>query len=220
MPADHSGLAARLGRLTAAALAALVLWLPAGACLGQTVLEDVNENSKYYLLTLSGLVGKTSFHNVRAMLVLAAAPPESIHDYVVTINGWPESNGESTFVWNSGDSHMDSLAGRVTCRIVNTFSRSPNISFFHLSPALFKGEGMLTQREGERIRQARKETLPTKVPAVAGELTLDFTGQKVAGTVWLSGYNAVEKANIRYQAAFTGELTGELTSTLRPGRGE
>ena len=70
------------------------------------------------------------------------------------------------------------------------------------------------------IRRARKEALPTKVQAVAGELTLDFTGQKVAGKVWLNGYDAVEKANIRYQAAFTGDLTGELTSTLRPGPGQ
>ncbi|MDQ7830683.1 MAG: hypothetical protein RDU30_03040 [Desulfovibrionaceae bacterium] len=218
MPADHSGLAARLGRLTAATLAALVVWLPARACLGQSVLEDVNENSKYFLLTLSGLAGKTSFQNVRAMLVLAASPPGSIHDYLVTINGWPESNGENTFVWNSEDSYMDSLAGRVTCRIANTFSRSPNIFFFHLSPALFKQEGMLTQRESERIRQTLTEALPTKVQAVAGEMTLDVTGQQVTGKVWMNGYDAVEKANIRYQATFHGVLSEELTATLRGGK--
>ncbi|NDY56360.1 hypothetical protein G3N56_06335 [Desulfovibrio sulfodismutans] len=215
MPTDHSGLVARLGRLTAAALAALVLWLPARACLGQTALEDVNENSKYYLLTLSGLAGKKSFQGVRGMLVLSAAPPDSNNNYVVTINGWPEDNGVNTFVWNSKDSQMESLSGRMTCRIANSYSVSPNIFFFHLSPALFKREGMLTQREGERIRQVLKEALPTKVQAVAGELTLDFTGQQVTGQVWMNGYDFVEKANVRYRATFQGELTGELKSSRR-----
>lgn len=217
MPADRSGLAARLWRLTAAALAVALLCLPASICRGQTILEDRSENSKYYLVTLSGLVGKTPFQNARAMLVVSASPPGSIHDYVVTVNGWPEDNGENTFVWNSEDSSMDSLGGRVACRVVNAFSRSPNLFFFYLSPALFKRDGMLTHREGERLRQVRKVALPTKIQAKAGELSLNFTGGQVEGRVWMAGYDFVEKANVRYQAVFQGELSRELKATRRGG---
>jgi hypothetical protein len=218
MPADHTGLAARLGRLTATALAVLVLCLPARKALGQDVLEDLEETPRHYLLTLSGQVGKTSFQKVQAMLVLATSPTGSIHNYIVTIGGWPKSNAAASFVWNSEDSHMDSTYGRVTCRIANSFSRSPNIHFFYLSPVLLGREGMLTQNEGDLLRQERREVRPTMIQAQAGELVLTFTARQVSGQVWITGYDPVQKANIHYHATIHGALSGELKSTLRGGR--
>lgn len=218
MPEDRSGHASRIRCLTASAFVALVLGLWPGQCLGQTVLEDVYESARYYLLTLSGLVGKNSFQQTQALLTLASSPPGSIHAYVVTIVGWPKNNGENTFVWNSEDSSEESLLGRVTCRIVESAAKPPNINFFYLSPVLFKRQGMQTQHEGERLRQVRKEALPTKIQARAGELTLNFTGQQVDGRVWMTGYDFVEKANVRYQATFQGTLSRELKTIPRSGR--
>lgn len=219
MPTDHTGLVARLGRLTAAALAALVLCLAARVSQAQDILEDGNnEAAKHYLLTLSGQVGQTHFQSVRAILSVAASQPGSIHNYVITISGWPKTNGASTFAWNSEDSLMDSVSGRVTCRIVNSYSQAPNINFFYLSPALLKREGMLTQHEGARLREERRDVRPTMVPAQAGELTLNFSGLQVNGQVWINGYDPVQKAHVRYQATFQGELSRELKSTLHGGQ--
>ena len=220
MPEDRSGHAPGVRRLTALALAALVLCLWAGQCLGQTVLEDLDENAKYYVLTLSGLVGKNAFRQTQAVLTLTASPPGSIHAYVVTVTGWPKANGENTFVWNSEDSSVESVLGRVTCRIVSSAAKPPNMHFFYLSPILFKREGMLTQHEGERIRQVRKEAVPSMIQARAGELTLNVAGQQVDGRVWMTGYDFVEKANVRYQATFQGALSRELKFTPRRGRND
>ncbi|MHC1789508.1 hypothetical protein [Solidesulfovibrio sp.] len=220
MPEDHSGHASGFRRLTALAFTILVLCLWAGQCLGQTVLEDIDEREKYYVLTLSGLVGKNSFQQTQAVLTLASSPPGSIHAYVVTVTGWPKNNGENTFVWNSEDSAVESVLGRVTCRIVSSAATPPNMHFFYLSPVLFKREGMVTQHEGERIRQVRKEALPTMIQARAGELTLNVAGQQVDGRVWMTGYDFVEKANVRYQASFQGTLSRELKNTPRIGRND
>lgn len=214
---DHSGRPARLRRLIATAFAVLALGLSARPGLGQTVLEDLNEDSKYYVLTLAGLVGKNGFQQVRGILTLASSPPGAQHAYVVTITGWPKNNGENTFAWNSEDSLMESLLGRVTCRIVASASKPPNMHFFYLSPVLFKREGMVTQHEGERLRQVRKEALPTKIAAQAGELTLNFTGDQVTGRVWMSGYDFTEKAPVRYQANLQGTQSRELKPTQRRG---
>lgn len=204
----------------AAACAVLALGLSANQGFGQTVLEDLNEDSKSYVLTLAGLVGKNTFQQVHGVLTLASSPPGSQHAYVVTISGWPTTNGENTFVWNSEDSLMESLLGRVSCRIMASASKPPNMHFFYLSPILFKGEGMVTQHEGERLRQVRKEALPTKITAQAGELTLNFTGDQVTGRVWMSGYDFTEKAPVRYQANFQGTLSRELKPTPRRGRND
>ena len=204
----------------AAAFAVLALGLSANQGFGQTVLEDLNEDSKSYVLTLAGLVGKNTFQQVHGVLILASSPPGSQHAYVVTITGWPKTNGENTFVWNSEDSLMESLLGRVSCRIVPSASKPPNMHFFYLSPILFKGEGMVTQHEGERLRQVRKEALPTQITAQAGELTLNFTGDQVTGRVWMSGYDFTQKAPVRYQANLQGTLSRELQPTPRRGRND
>ena len=204
----------------AAAFAVLALGLSANQGFGQTVLEDLNEDSKSYVLTLAGLVGKNTFQQVHGVLILASSPPGSQHAYVVTITGWPKTNGENTFVWNSEDSLMESLLGRVTCRIVASASKPPNMHFFYLSPILFKGEGMATQHEGERLRQVRKEALPTQITAQAGELTLNFTGDQVTGRVWMSGYDFTQKAPVRYQANVQGTLSRELQPTPHRGRND
>lgn len=219
MPADHTGLAARLWRLTATVLVAAALLLPARPAPGQDILEDTNnEFTKSYLLTLSGQVGKKRFQGVRAALVVAASPPGSMHNYVITVNGWPLTNGPSTFDWNSEDSRLESVSGRVTCRIVNSFSRSPNIHFFYMSPVLFEREGMPTQHEGALLAQERREVQPTMIQAVAGELTLNFNGRQVTGEVWMNGYDPVQKSHVRYQATIQGELSRDLKSTLQGGR--
>ena len=70
MPADHSGLVARLGRLTAAALAALVLWLPAGACLGQIM----GFGARGYHLALIGLAAVWVALSLPLGALCAAAP--------------------------------------------------------------------------------------------------------------------------------------------------
>ena len=132
MPEDRSGHVPRLRRLMAFAVVAVALCHPAGSCLGQTVLEDLNESSKFYLITLSGLVGKSSFQRIQGVLTLAAAPPGAMHAYVVTISGWPQTDGENTFVWNSEDSSMDSLLGRVTCRIVNAAGQASQYALFFI----------------------------------------------------------------------------------------
>ena len=42
------------------------------------------------------------------------------------------------------------------------------------------------------------------IPAETGELKLTINPNSVSGTVWLQGYDTVEKSYVRYSASFSG----------------
>jgi len=197
-----------------AAVLALLAWLwPAGAA-AQEILGDRPESGRQYLLQLSGSVGIDNFTDTTAILNLGPAPEGEANTYVLTVSGWPRDNGTNTFVWVSDDTRMTDVSSKVVCKVVNSAFKQTNIHFYYLTPRLLK-LGVTTQHDAEDIRQARKVAQPTRIGANAGELSLNFMGDSVTGQVWITGYDPIGRATVRYQANIYGEINRGLSSTHR-----
>ena len=64
--------------------------------------------------------------------------------------------------------------------------------------------------EGKKF--AEKTALPTLINATAGRLKLRIYSNSVSGTIWMKGYDPVEKAFVLYSA----QLYGQKVYGLRP----
>ena len=174
---------------------------------GQELLADTGGNPKVFLIEISGTVLNETFSKARALLWLAPPNPGSINPYLVTIDGYAKTNERNDLHWNSDETLMDAFASQVRCQIKKSFVKPPNIFFFYLSPALLGKRQFLTQRESERQKLAEKGALPTKVFASAGELSFTVASGEVKGSIWIKGYDAVEKSYVQYSAGFYGRQT-------------
>lgn len=213
MPTYHPGRCLRHFSLILAIFAA-VSSVPAFA---QDLLQDRSEagGSKQYLITMAGRVGKENFQNVTGVLELFPAAEDSLYPYIIVINGWPTDNGFNTFAWNSLQSDVTTMSTRVQCHMTDEFGFKANIHFYYLSPILFKRRGSLTQHEHERIQQAKKVALPTRVYAKSGDLNLNFLGTMVTGEVSMNGYDSTGHEYVQYYAHIEGSLNRGIKSRHR-----
>lgn len=172
---------------------------------GQDLLEGT-EFPKQYLLQLSGTVLNETFSGVQALLTLMPPTPGSFNPYQIIIQGFPKRNSRNSFFWNSEHSEMTAIANEITCDIKRTFVKPVPMHFFFLSPELLRHTG--AAYEGEKF--AEKVALPTVIQAKAGKLKLRIYADSVSGTVWMKGYDPVEKAFVLYSARMYGKKSSKL----------
>lgn len=176
-----------------------------GVSRAQELLLDSGKNPKYYLLKLSGTAQNERFNDAHAILMIAQPPPLSTHEYLVIVEGYPQKNTRNAFYWHSEESSMTALSTEITCDIRPGYSKQPDIHFFYLSPSLLESRVFLTQQEGARRKMAEKMALPTRVEARSGKLDVRILGEEVSGTVWMKGYDSIERAYVDYRASFSGQ---------------
>ncbi len=164
------------------------------------------ETSKQFLITMSGTVGKETFHSARCLLTINPRVVGSLNPYQVIINGYPFTNSRNSFFWFSEDTNMTALAGGITCRLKKTYVKQSSIHFYYMSPALLT-PGSFTQANKEQAAQRLKDAKPTRITAQDGVLELNVTGGGVRGKVWMTGYDFIEKAYVRYAAVINGHRT-------------
>jgi hypothetical protein len=177
---------------------------PAGS-VAQDLLEGT-EFSKQYLLQLSGTVMNETFSGVQALLTLMPPAPGASNPYQLTIDGFPKKNSRNSLFWNSTHSEMTAVANDITCDIKQTFLKPVPMYFVFMSPELLRHTGAAF--EGEAF--AEKTALPTLINARAGRLKLKVHSTSVSGTVWMKGYDPVEKAFVQYSAKIYGKRSYKL----------
>jgi len=177
---------------------------------GAQMLLDETEISKQYLLQISGTVMNETFSGAQALLTLMPPAPGSINPYQIVIEGFPQKNSRNSFFWRSEDSEMMAVANDITCDIKRTFIKEVPMYFIFLSPELLRHPGAAF--EGEKF--ALKVALPTFITARAGRLKLRINSDTVSGTVWMKGYDPVEKAFVLYSA----RLYGRKSFNLKPNQ--
>lgn len=168
----------------------------------QDLLEGT-EFSKQYLVELSGTVMNESFSGAQALLTLmqpTTGRRQYDNPYQLIIEGFPKKNSQNSFFWHGDYSEMTAIANEITCDIKRTFLKQVPIHFFFLSPELLKHYG--ASIEGEK--SGLKVALPTLINARAGRLKLRIHSNSVSGTVWMKGYDPVEKAFVLYSARLYG----------------
>jgi hypothetical protein len=181
------------------------------------LLEGSATSQKQYLVQLSGTVMNETFSSVQALLTLSGpvAGNKYGNPYLIVIEGFPKQNSVNSFFWNGDDSEMRSLSNEITCDIKQTSVKEVKIFFYFLSPKLLKYTGEQEEslvREEANRKAAEKVALPTFVRARAGQLKLRIHSNSVSGTVWMKGYDPVEKAFVLYNA----RLSGKKVYGLRP----
>ena len=170
--------------------------------------------TKQYLLQLSGTVMNERFSKARALLTLTPNSPGDPNPYLIVIEGFPKQDSRNSFFWNSGYSEMSAISNDITCDIKRTFIKGTPLFFMFLSPELMRlpRDVISTRAKGEVEKDALKVALPTVVPARAGKLKLRIHSNTVSGTVWMKGYDPIEKAFVLYNA----HLYGTKSYHLRP----
>lgn len=180
----------------------------------QDLLEGT-EFSKQYLVQLSGTVMNETFSGAQALLTLMPPAPGSNNPYQLTIQGFPKKNSRNSFFWNSEDSEMTAIANEITCDIKRTFIKPVPMHFIFLSPELLRHTGALAAKAGDEGKKLAESTaLPTLINARAGKLKLRIHANSVSGTVWMKGYDPIEKAFVLYSA----RLYGQKSLHLEPRR--
>lgn len=189
----------------------VTLFIVAGAGLfavrswGQDLLEGT-EFRKQYLLQLSGVVMNETFSGAQALLTLMPPAPASFNPYQIIIEGFPKKNSRNSFFWNSEHSEMTAIANEITCDIKRTFVKEVPMHFIFMSPELLRHTG--AAYEGKAF--AEKTALPTLIYARAGKLKLRIHADSVSGTVWMKGYDHVEKSFVLYSARIYGKKSSKL----------
>lgn len=180
--------------------------IPASA-VSQDLLEGT-EFTKQYLLQLSGTVMNETFSGAQALLTLMPPPPGGIsrNPYQLIIEGFPKKNSRNSLFWNSEHSEMVAIANEITCDIKRTFIKQIPMHFVFMSPELLRHTGAAF--EGKEY--ALKTALPTLITARAGKLKLRIHADSVSGTVWMKGYDPVEKAFVMYSATIYGKRSRNL----------
>jgi hypothetical protein len=175
-----------------------------------SLLEDANF-SQTYLLEFAGTVLHENFTSGKAILTFSKAPPGSQHEYLVLIEGFPQKQTRNSFYWNSEDSTMEVYANHVVCAVRQGAIKTADIHFFYLSPSLLKRP--YTHKDKENLQKTLKTAKPTKVFAQSGELKLTINAQTVAGTVWLKGYDSIQKSHVQYAVSFSGTRESRVEQT-------
>jgi hypothetical protein len=179
-----------------------------------SVAQDLLEGtqfSKQYLLQISGTVMNETFSEAQALLILMPPVPGSNNPYQFTIQGFPKRNSRNSFFWNSENSEMTAIANEITCDIKRTFIKPVPMHFVFLSPELLRYTGALAVKAGDEGKKLAESTaLPTLINARAGKLKLRIQSNSVSGTVWMKGYDPVEKAFVLYSARLYGQKSNHL----------
>jgi hypothetical protein len=191
---------------------------PGDVIAGSLLLDGDPLAKKQYLLQISGTVMNETFSGVQALMTLTGALKASPYNnpYLIIIEGFPKQNSVNSFYWASDESEMLALANEVTCNIKRTFVKQTAQNFYFLSPVLLKRQGGLGQlvREDVVKAEAEKVALPTYINSRAGQLKLRIHSNTVSGSVWMKGYDPVEKSFVLYSA----RLYGKKVYGLRPKR--
>jgi len=164
-----------------------------------------------YHANVSGTIGSTYFSNALTQITLRQAPPASKNQYILIVEGLPEISAKNSFNWISESTTMNVVANEITCNITgNAVKMQTDARFFYLSPTLLEREDYRTAQEQERLERSKKMAKPTKVFAQDGALKLKFTPGEVTGSVWLKGYDPIEKSYVTYQGYISGRSTEKL----------
>jgi hypothetical protein len=166
------------------------------------------ELSEQYLVDLSGTVMSETFSGAQALLTLKQSSGSRKHNnpYTLIIEGFPNKNSRNSFFWDSEYSEMTAIANEITCDIKRTFVKQIPMHFFYLSPELQKNDSDAPEDE----KFALKAAIPTSISVRAGKLKLRIHSNSVSGTVWMKGYDPVEKAFVLYNARLSGKKTYHL----------
>jgi len=176
----------------------------------ESILEEGETSTLQFLIELSGHVHKEQFNGVQAILTLNIPPDASSNPYLLTVEGYPQRNACNTFFWISGATTMTALGGDIVSELKPAVGIRSGIHFFFLSPVLLEKRIFMTQLEKQRKQQAEAVALPTKIFAKAGKITLSLRESSVSGTVWMNGYDDVERSYVTYSASFSGRKTSRL----------
>jgi hypothetical protein len=171
----------------------------------QDLLEGT-EFSKQYLVQLSGTEMNETFSGAQALLLLMPPVPGSNNPYQLIIQGFPKKNSRNSFFWNGEYSEMTAIANEITCDIKRTFIKPVPMHFIFMSPELLRNTGAAFEGEAYALKTA----LPTLITARAGKLKLSINANSVRGTVWMKGYDPVEKAFVLYSAHLSGKKSFNL----------
>ncbi len=178
-------------------------FLPADAA-AQDLLEGT-QFPKKYLVQLSGTVLNETFSQTQALLTLMPPAPGGFNPYQLIIEGFPKKNSRNSFFWNAEYSEMTAIANEITCDIKRTFVKPVPMHFFFLSPELLRYTG--SAYEGKKL--AERTALPTVIQARAGKLKLRIHADSVSGSIWMKGYDPVEKSFVQYSARLYGKRTSD-----------
>lgn len=199
----------------AVVLLALAARVPhARAQFQDTPLLEGGETTQKYILELSGTVLNETFNRVTMSLQLSGAPAGSLHPYLVIAKSFPDSLARNSFFWNSEHSTMEINTNTITCTIKPGSQTGQDIYFLYLSPKLLK-QPNITHKAKEDKQRALKIAVPSVVPAQAGELRLTVNPNCISGTVWLQGYDKIEKSYVRYSATFSGTRAAHVDQITR-----
>lgn len=176
--------------------------------LAQGLLEGT-QFPKKYLLQLSGTVLNETFSRVQALLTLMPPTQGGLNPYQLIVEGFPKRNSRNSFFWNGDYSEMIAIENEITCDIKRTFIKPVPMHFFFLSPELLRHTG--ADPEGKKA--AERTALPTVIMARAGKLKLRIHADSVSGTIWMKGYDPIEKSFVMYSAQVYGKRSSD---TLEP----
>lgn len=178
------------------------------------ILLTGNTPTMKYLLELSGTVLNETFTGAKASLTFSHHLPDSQNQYLFIIGGFPDEQSQNSFFWNSEEGDMEVYSNEITCSIAQSPLKNPNIYFYYLSPALYEKPTLFyTHKEKENRDKAKKTSIPTKIFAQAGKLKLTINPQSVSGTIWLKGYDPIEKSYVLYNATFFGKSALRVEQT-------
>ncbi len=203
-------------------LLAMLLILGSGFSPARSGAQDLLEGtqfSKQYLVQLSGTVMNETFAGSQALLTLMPPVAGSNNPYQLIIQGFPKKNSRNSFFWNAEFSEMTVIANDITCDIKRTFVKQVPMHFIFLSPALLKVRDVLEEKDIEKEKAVEKVALPTLINARAGKLKLRIHSNSVSGTVWMKGYDPVEKAFVLYSARLYGQKSFHLEPRQQIQRG-
>jgi hypothetical protein len=183
-------------------LALAALAAPAHA--QDTPLLEGSVSAQKFILQLSGTVLNERFSGATMTLQFGTADAGDPNPYLIIAAGFPDSQTRNAFFWNSEHSVMDATSNTITCRIKPSVPPGADgMYFYYISPAGLT-RTQITHKDKEDDQRALKTAVPTVVPAQAGELRLTISPGSVSGTVWLQGYDRIEKSYVRYSADFSG----------------
>jgi hypothetical protein len=189
---------------------AIGMLLVLGSSLGpsHSVAQDLLEGTQFpkrYLLQLSGTVMNETFSEAQALLTLMPPSRGGLNPYQLVVEGFPKRNSRNSFFWNAEHSEMTAIANEITCDIKRTFIKPVPMHFFFLSPELLRHTGAAYEKE----KLAERTALPTAIMARSGKLKLRIYSNSVSGTIWMKGYDPVEKSFVQYSARLYGQKASD-----------
>jgi hypothetical protein len=180
------------------------------SAMADDILLDGTTFSKQYLLEISGTVMNETFSGAQALLTVLPPDPGGTNPYLIIIDGFPQRNSRNSFFWNSNHTEMTAIANELTCDIKRTYVKPVPLYFVFLSPALLTRTIIEQDVDKEFKEAAEKVALPTLITAQSGKLKLRVHSNSVSGTIWMKGYDPVEKAYVKYSANLYGKRAYNL----------